>query len=105
MAVRCAAALTGRDAAKAVPELLDILSRDGAAAGNGARRPDEAAHRVAASLACHAAVRAGDTMTAEEQRELLEALEATDQPRTCPHGRPTMVHLSSEALARQFGRR
>ena len=99
------AALTGRDAAKAVPELLDILSRDGATGGDGARRPDEAAHRVAASLACHAAVRAGDTMTAEEQRELLTALEATDQPRTCPHGRPTMVHLSSEALARQFGRR
>ncbi|MCH8913169.1 MAG: hypothetical protein IIA33_06320 [Planctomycetes bacterium] len=52
------AALTGRDAAQAVPELLDILSRDGAAGGNGARRPDEAAHRVAASLACHASPRA-----------------------------------------------
>jgi DNA mismatch repair protein MutL len=50
-------------------------------------------------------VRAGHTLGDDEQRELLRGLEATDYPRTCPHGRPTMVHLSSDALAKQFRRR
>ena len=66
---------------------------------------DEPAHRVAASLACHASVRAGQAMSDEEQRELLRLLESTEHPRTCPHGRPTMVHVSADTLARQFRRR
>jgi DNA mismatch repair protein MutL len=44
-------------------------------------------------------------MDAAEQRELLHQLEDCASPRTCPHGRPTMVHLTAEAIARQFGRR
>jgi DNA mismatch repair protein MutL len=40
-----------------------------------------------------------------EQRELLRALETTDAPRTCPHGRPTMVHLAADTIAREFRRR
>lgn len=91
-------AMAGRDVARAVTELLDLLSLEEGAGG-------ERAHRVAASLACHASVRAGQTMTEEEQRELLRLLEASEQPRTCPHGRPTMIHLSSDALAKQFRRR
>jgi len=35
----------------------------------------------------------------------LEQLEATPNPQTCPHGRPTMVHFSSNHLEREFGRR
>ena len=90
--------LAGGDATKAVIELLDLLGRE-----DGPK--EEPAHRVAASLACHAAVRAGQTMSDEEQRELLRLLEATEHPRTCPHGRPTMIHLSAQALAKQFRRR
>jgi DNA mismatch repair protein MutL len=41
----------------------------------------------------------------EEQRALLRELEACRSPRTCPHGRPTMIHLSVDLLERQFGRR
>ena len=91
-------ALTGSDVTTTVGELLDLLGRE-----DGPR--EEPAHRVAASLACHAAVRAGQTMSDEGQRELLRLLEATEHPRTCPHGRPTMIHLSAETLARQFRRR
>jgi DNA mismatch repair protein MutL len=90
--------MSGRDVSRAVGELLDLLAREDAPAG-------EPAHRVAASLACHASVRAGQSMSDEEQRELLRLLEATEHPRTCPHGRPTMVHLSADTLARQFRRR
>jgi DNA mismatch repair protein MutL len=91
--------LAGSDVTRAVGELLDLLEREDLVAGTGRE------HRVAASLACHASVRAGQTMTDEEQRELLRLLEEAEQPRTCPHGRPTMIHLSSDALARQFRRR
>ncbi|HZP26374.1 MAG TPA: DNA mismatch repair endonuclease MutL [Dehalococcoidia bacterium] len=61
--------------------------------------------RVAMSLACHAAVRAGKALTMEEMRELVQQLERTTVPNTCPHGRPTMVQLSADSLAREFGRR
>jgi DNA mismatch repair protein MutL len=98
-------ALAGRDASRAVVELLDLLAREETLAGGDGAAPDERAHRVASSLACHAAVRAGHTLGDDEQRELLRGLEATEHPRTCPHGRPTMVHLSSDALAKQFRRR
>lgn len=61
--------------------------------------------RMAASIACHSAVRAGDVMTLEEMRTLLGALEESNAPQTCPHGRPTMMHLSAAQLEKQFGRR
>jgi DNA mismatch repair protein MutL len=93
-------ALSGADVAARVVELLDRLRRDDSEGG----QPD-ASHRVAASLACHAAVRAGMAMSHEEQRELLRHLEAAESPRTCPHGRPTMVHLTADAIAREFRRR
>jgi DNA mismatch repair protein MutL len=52
-----------------------------------------------------AAVKAGQTLSIEEQRSLIQDLEACQSPRTCPHGRPTMIHLSVDILERQFGRR
>lgn len=60
--------------------------------------------RVAESLACHSAVRAGQQLSQEEMRELIKQLEQTKQPRSCPHGRPTMIHLSSHQLEKEFGR-
>ncbi|MDD5311703.1 MAG: DNA mismatch repair endonuclease MutL [Dehalococcoidia bacterium] len=56
------------------------------------------------TLACHGAVRAGDVLEMEEMRHLIIQLERTSQPRTCPHGRPTMIHLSAQQLRREFGR-
>ena len=61
--------------------------------------------KLAARVCKRMAVKAGQALTAEEQRALIEDLEACDSPRTCPHGRPTMIHLSVEMLERQFGRR
>ncbi|MBI5283595.1 MAG: DNA mismatch repair endonuclease MutL [Chloroflexi bacterium] len=94
------AAIAGGDLERHIAELLDRMGRDDVA--DAAAEPS---HRVAASLACHAAVRAGMSMSDEEQRELLRQLEATESPRTCPHGRPTMVHLAADAIAREFRRR
>jgi DNA mismatch repair protein MutL len=60
--------------------------------------------KIAQSLACHGAIRAGQQLGNEEMRELIKQLEQTKQPRACPHGRPTMIHLSSHQLEKEFGR-
>lgn len=66
---------------------------------------DEQQARIAARVCKAAAIKAGQVLSLAEQRELIRDLEACQVPRSCPHGRPTMVHLSVAALERQFGRR
>ncbi len=61
--------------------------------------------KLAARVCKRLAVKGGQTLTSEEQRALLNDLEACNSPRTCPHGRPTMIHLSVDTLERQFGRK
>lgn len=51
-----------------------------------------------------AAVKAGQVLSYAEMEGVIRQLELCESPRTCPHGRPTMLHLSAEELARQFGR-
>ena len=80
----------------ALMEILDSLGEE----GEGERREE----KVAASLACHSAVRAGQVLTADEIRQLVQALERTESPHTCPHGRPTMIRFTSSQLEREFGR-
>ncbi|MCK4353743.1 MAG: DNA mismatch repair endonuclease MutL [Dehalococcoidia bacterium] len=60
--------------------------------------------KITQSLACHSAIKAGQQLRDEEMRELIRQLEQAKQPRTCPHGRPTMIHLSSHQLEKEFGR-
>jgi len=59
---------------------------------------------VARRVCKRAAIKAGQVMTQAEMEGLIRALERCASPRTCPHGRPTMIHLSVERLAREFGR-
>jgi len=66
--------------------------------------PNPWEEKIAQSLACHGAIRAGQQLSNEEMRELIKQLEQTKQPRACPHGRPTMIHLSSHQLEKEFGR-
>lgn len=61
--------------------------------------------RLAARICKRVAIKAGQVLSLAEQRQLLRDLESCSMPRTCPHGRPTMIHLSVDALERQFGRR
>jgi len=61
--------------------------------------------RLMARVCKRAAVKAGQVLALTEQAELVRRLEQCVNPRTCPHGRPTMIHLSVEALEKQFGRR
>ncbi|MBN1535296.1 MAG: DNA mismatch repair endonuclease MutL [Anaerolineales bacterium] len=61
--------------------------------------------KIIARVCKRAAIKAGQVLSEEEQRQLITQLEACESPRTCPHGRPTMIHLSVDLLERQFGRR
>jgi DNA mismatch repair protein MutL len=60
--------------------------------------------RLAASYACHGAIKAGDSLTFEEMQELVSRLFSTEHPYYCPHGRPIIVQLSLEELDRRFER-
>lgn len=83
-------------------ELLDLLATGEQADGGPGAGREKA---VLASLACHAAVKAGERLTAPEAAALINQLAACREPFTCPHGRPTTVCLGHEELARRFGRR
>lgn len=61
--------------------------------------------RIIARVCKRAAVKGGQALSEQEQRALIRDLEGCNSPRTCPHGRPTMIHISLDLLERQFGRR
>ncbi|MCD8507387.1 DNA mismatch repair endonuclease MutL [Candidatus Woesebacteria bacterium] len=62
-------------------------------------------HRLLAYLACRTAIKAGELLTLEERKKLIERLENTTTQYTCPHGRPVMVELSLDELDRLFKRK
>lgn len=78
-------------------DIVDALEERGAL-------PDRF-HRLLATVACKAAVKAGDPLSPEEMRALLDQLFATEHPYLCPHGRPTVLKVSLEELEHRFGRR
>lgn len=63
-----------------------------------------AEEKLIARVCKQAAVKAGQVLSFTEMEALIRQLEACQSPRTCPHGRPTMLHLSAEDLAKEFGR-
>ena len=63
-----------------------------------------AEERLIARVCKQAAIKAGQVLSYPEMEALIRQLEDCEAPRTCPHGRPTMLHLSAEDLAKQFGR-
>ncbi|MBN4064559.1 DNA mismatch repair endonuclease MutL [Dehalococcoides mccartyi] len=62
-------------------------------------------NRMLATIACHSSVRAGQILSIDESKDLIRQLEKTERPNTCPHGRPTIVHLNVNDLEREFKRR
>jgi DNA mismatch repair protein MutL len=60
--------------------------------------------RLISSVCKSIAIKGGQVLSLEEMRELVRRLEQTRAPRTCPHGRPTMIRLSISQLQKEFGR-
>ena len=59
---------------------------------------------IASTFACKAAVKAGDPLTLEERKHLIDKLFATKHPYYCPHGRPIIINLSIDDLDKRFER-
>ena len=104
----------GGDAVKlsALPAMLDpaeceatirALADDleGLASGT---RAEEALRRIAATMACHAAVKANYPLTLEKMRYILEELRRTAYSSVCPHGRPVVLRLSRREIEKNFQR-
>ncbi|HUF65480.1 MAG TPA: DNA mismatch repair endonuclease MutL [Gemmatimonadaceae bacterium] len=87
------------DAERCLRETLDTLTGD-RAPGNIARH-----ERLLATVACKAAVKAGDLLSTAEMYALLRALRDTDLPAHDVHGRAAVVHLGWAEVERRFGRR
>ncbi|HEX7509864.1 MAG TPA: hypothetical protein VF335_01075, partial [Chitinivibrionales bacterium] len=58
--------------------------------------------RFAAAFACGAAIKAGQRLSQEEMNSLLNSLFGSENPYTCPHGRPTLFRMSLDELSRRF---
>lgn len=90
--------LAKRDPADAVRTILDDLE-----AGT---KPGQATleEQIALRVCKTAAVKAGQVLSTSEMQAIIRQLERCQSPHTCPHGRPTLIHISSDQLAREFGR-
>lgn len=80
--------------AEIVDEIIELRSRS-----------EDMKHVIAASVACKAALKAGDRLNDDEVDSLIKRLFETRMPFACPHGRPTMIRLSWEEIERRFLRR
>ena len=60
--------------------------------------------RVAATLACHSAVRAGQALNLQSMTAIVRDVLQTAHPTLCPHGRPTLVRIPRDEVSRWFGR-
>jgi len=86
------------DIANALREIVADLEM-----GDPALRKDLEA-RVLRRVCKRMAIKAGRVLSLAEMQALVRDLEACESPRTCPHGRPTMIHVGLKQLEKEFGR-
>jgi DNA mismatch repair protein MutL len=82
-----------------VRALADDL--DGLGTGTGVEEP---LRRIAATMACHAAVKANYPLTLDKMRYILEELRRTAYSSVCPHGRPVVLRLTRREIEKNFQR-
>ena len=88
---------------EALPALIEKLASDYVSQGGSHSLQNRLADRVA-TLACHSAIRAGQSLSLEEMKALLVQMDEFPQSSFCPHGRPVYVSQAFRALERDFGR-
>jgi DNA mismatch repair protein MutL len=99
--VRCSAVPLGTRLSELQQLLVEVMGSTVVGEGGVPSRR----HRLAASVACHSAVRFGDPITPQEVSALLRDLADTPGGITCPHGRPAVLLLSEVQLLSAFRRR
>ncbi len=95
--------LEGGELQRMLTEVLELASGDG-----DAREPSENLEtmrtRIAASIACHSAIKVNMPLDGERMEWLLSELGKTEHPTSCPHGRPIALRYSWKDIQRAFGR-
>ena len=100
IAIQCSpAGVAAADVEKMLHELLDQLERE-----QQSENLDAVRHRIAASIACHAAIKVNMPLEANKMDWLLQELARTACPMTCPHGRPVVLRYSVKDIQRAFKR-
>jgi len=67
-------------------------------------RLEDSLKQIAATTACHAAVKANYPLTLEKMHHILEELRATAYSTVCPHGRPVMLRITRREIEKNFDR-
>lgn len=91
--------LEGRELERMLEEVLAVPERERQAENAEARR-----HRIAASIACHAAIKVNMRLEPQKIDWLLAELAKTEHPTSCPHGRPIALRYSHKDIQRAFQR-
>ncbi len=94
--------LSDKDSRRLIREILDVVGSD-LQRGEGMTL-DDFRRRIAAAIACKAAVKANTPLTIPEMQSLLEELRRTRFPHACPHGRPIQLRLSLKEIEKRFQR-
>ena len=91
--------LPAGEARNMLSELLDAVDAEKKGSARETLRDE-----IAASLACHAAIKVNMSLTPEKMRWLIDRLLKTSSPTTCPHGRPVILRLSTKDILKGFHR-
>jgi DNA mismatch repair protein MutL len=91
--------LPAGEARNLLSEILDTVDAEKRGRARSTLRDE-----IAASLACHAAIKINTPLTNEKMRWLIDRLLLTSSPTTCPHGRPSILRLTKRDIERGFHR-
>ena len=91
--------LPAGEARNMLAELLDTVDAEKKGSARETLRDD-----IAASLACHAAIKVNMPLSPEKMRWLIDRLLRTSSPTTCPHGRPVILRLATRDILKGFHR-
>jgi DNA mismatch repair protein MutL len=91
--------LPAGEARNMLAEILDTVDAEKKGSARETLRDD-----IAASLACHAAIKVNMPLTPEKMRWLIDRLLKTSSPTTCPHGRPVILRLATRDILKGFHR-
>lgn len=91
--------LPASEARNVLSEVLDTVDTEKRGAARATLRDE-----IAASLACHAAIKVNMPLAPEKMRWLIDRLLTTSSPTTCPHGRPVILRLAMQDILKGFHR-
>jgi DNA mismatch repair protein MutL len=100
------AAPAGLEGSELQRMLMEVIESTGGSGANGSRKQDldTLRSKIAASIACHSAIKVNTPLDSQKMDWLLKELSKTRFPTSCPHGRPIALRYSWKEIQRAFQR-